>query len=248
MAVRPAPGGHIHATQGARKLWGTDEPPIQLIPDAWQSIPITISHPDFLKDVVYGFNIYTTRPINITTHYGMSIVKLLPQETTLPDIVLGSVPAGINYVDLRLQVNWTKQPSYTRFSPAFSPLRAGVQNDLRGGSALIEIGAGWRRRIHIGLSGTNLVLSRKQSVRNVNENPGWAPGNATHYGNGGPMPGWTYGVQQEGVMAHVIATASAGSGAFRGASNGASLVDPTDYSSTWTGTLFVKPGRHNTSI
>ncbi|MBN9333852.1 hypothetical protein [Devosia sp.] len=250
MPVTPGAGGHIHVNRAGKKLWGTDEPPVQLIPAAWQEIPITISFPDFAKDIAYGFNLFTTPgpPFETTTMYGMSVVKILPQETTLPDIVIGTVPAGINYVDWRVVLNWTKQPSYTRFGPAFSPIRPGYQTDLRGGSGLIEISGVWRRRIHIGLSGTSIVLSRKQSTRNTNEQPGWSPGNATHYPSGGPRPGWTWGVQQEGVLAHFIDKRAGGNNVWRGGSNSASLVDPTDYSSIWTGALLVKPGRQNASI
>jgi hypothetical protein len=223
-----------------------------LIPDTWQSIPITISFPDFSKDIAYGFNLFNSGPpLNTTTMYGMSIVKILPQTTTLPDIVLGSVPSSlINYVDWRVVLSWTKQPSWARMNPVLSEITPGIQTDLRGGSALIEISGCFRRMIHVGLSGTSIVLSRKQSTRNINENPtgGWAPGNSTHFPSGGPRPGWTYGVQQEGSFAYFIDKRAGGNNIWRGASNGASLSDPTDYSSTWTGTLLVKPGRQNASI
>lgn len=252
MPITPAPGGHIHAIRSGRKVWGTDDPPVLLVPDAWQSIPITIEFPDFAKDVAYGFNQWTTTVPPSTSMYGMSIVKILPQTTWLPDIVLGTVPSSlINYVDWRVVLNWTKQPSWARMSPVVSPIIPGIETDLRGGSGLIEISGCFRRMIHVELSGTNIVLSRKQSTRGMNENPspGWAPGNATHYpGSGGPMPGWTYGVQQEGAFSYFIDKRSGGNNVWRGGSNGASLVDPTDYSSIWSGTLLVKPGRQNTSI
>lgn len=249
MGLKPSPDGHLHLMSGSRKVWGTDLPPIQLIPDAWQSIPVTIQFPDFPKDVAYGFNIFTTSPTNITTHYGMSVVKILPQELTLPDITLGTVPSPlINYVDWRVVLNWTKRPSPARGGPVISPVVRGKQTDLRGGSGLIEVSGCFRRMIHIGLVGQSIVLSRRQSTRNIVEAVDWSPGNATHYSNGGPRPGWTYGSQQRGTFAYVIDKRSAGSGVTRSDGNRASLTDPTNYSSTWAGTLLVKPGRANTTI
>lgn len=249
MPVKKAPNGHVHLTEGSRKLWGTDEPPFNLIPDAWTAIPITLSFPDFAKDVAYGFNLFTTSfPVSRTDMYGLSLVKMLPAETWLPDITLGSVPAGINYVDWRVIFNWTQRPSRVLERDVTTPVGLGKETDLRGGSGLLEISGGYRRMMHVGLSGQTIVLSRKQSTRSMTESADWSPGNATHYASGGPRPGWTYGSIREGKFVAFIDRRSGGNNVWRGGSSGASLVDPTNYASTWSGTLLVKPGRYNPSI
>jgi hypothetical protein len=255
MPVVNAPGGHIHLLRNGHKLWGTDEPPVQLIPDAWQEIPITIQFPDFAKSIAYGFNMLSSGPpANVNRQYAISIVKMLPAETTLPDIVLGTVSSPvINYVDWRVLLNWTKKPSLTRMSPAISPVREGKETDLRGGSGLIEIAGTWRRMIHIGLVGQNIVLSRKQSARNINENPGWHPNNNYLHPGGQPIaPNWNWTVSQLGAFVHAIQAVGPirqiDGAAYWGGPLSASISDPTDYSSTWNGTLLVKPGRYNTSI
>lgn len=236
--------------KGGRKRWGTDDPPIQLIPDAWQSIPVTIEFPDFPKDVAYGFNLSNSGPpLNITSMLGISVAKILPQELTLPNIVLGTVPSSlINYVDWRVVLNWSKRPDNCGAWPVMSPVRRGVQTDLRGGSGLLEISAAFRRMIHVGLSGQNIILSRRQSSQDTLESVNWSPGNATHFPSGGPRPGWTWGTSQRGRFVRLIDQRAGGNNVWRGGSNGASLTDPSDHSSRWTGTLLVKPGRYNTSI
>src|SRR5690606_5089325 len=196
MGIRPTPDGHIHLVNPAgRKVWGTDEPPIQLVRGAWQEIPISIEFPDFPKDNAYWLERVevTGPPFPGIYQYAMSFVKMLPQELTLPDIVLGTIPSDkVNYVDWRLFVNWTKRPSSVISLPVSSPVALGKQVDLRGGSALLEYSLAFSRMIHIRLEGTNIVLSRRQSTSH-DQPVNWAPGNATHYSNGGIRPGWTYG-------------------------------------------------------
>ncbi|ODT69045.1 MAG: hypothetical protein ABS75_18515 [Pelagibacterium sp. SCN 63-23] len=249
MGVRPTPEGHIHLINPeGRKVWGTDEPPVQLVRSAWQEIPITIEFPDFPTDVAYFFDRVTEKDAwgEYMAYYGMSVTKILPQELTLPDVILGTVPSDkINYVDWRVVLEWTKKPSSARGWPIMSPIVRGKQADLRGGSAVMEISGGIQRMIHLSIVGQNIVLSRKQSTRGGDWLVNW---------KGNPQTdGWTYGTSPEGLLSHYIGgTVGHPSyylgGAYRGGERSAPLTDPTDYSSTWTGTLFVKPGRINASI
>lgn len=248
MAVRPGPNGHIHLISNAdgRKVWGTDTPPVQLVPDLWQSIPISFSFPDLPKDIAYFWD--RTGSGGYSTGYGMSVAKILPQELTLPNVVLGTLAAPlVNYVDWRIVLNWAKQPSPARGWPVMSPVVRGKQTSLQGGSAILEISGGFKRMIHVGIVGQQIILSRRQSTRNQDEFPhtGWTTSVQTE--------GWTYGTSTLGLLSYridgVVGHASQYlGGAWRGGPRSASLADPTDYSSIWTGTLLMKPGRANTSI
>jgi len=245
MAVFPE-NGQLVVSRGGRRLWTTATPPVSLIPDAWREIPITIEFPDFPKDIAYGFNLLSSQ---VTTQgYGMSVVKMLPQELQLPDITLGTVPAGINYVDWRVRLDWTNRPSPSRAVEAISPVRRGADTDLRGGSGLLEIGGCYRRMIHVGLVGNSIVLQRKQSSNDTQENVNWAAGNQVWNPNDSPRIGWTYGTSIRGSFTSFIEIRASGNNAHRGGRNGASLIDNTNYFSRWAGVLLVKPGRQNPGV
>lgn len=246
MGVRPTPDGHIHLINPAgRKVWGTDEPPVQLVRDAWQEIPISIEFPDFPKDIAYWFQ-RASDGFGGWAYYGTSFVKMLPQELTLPDIVLGQVPSSlVNYVDWRVNLNWAKKPSNVIGLPVSSSVAEGKEVDLRGGSALLEYSMAYCRMVHIRLEGRDIVLSRRQSSSHDDAIGSWRT-NVQDYG-------WTYGISRLGAIVSYRgqSTINRGQylwGAYRNGSNSAPMNDNTDYSSTWTGTLYVKPGRANATI
>ncbi|KKB86476.1 hypothetical protein VW29_02670 [Devosia limi DSM 17137] len=270
MAVFPE-NGHIIVIQGGRKIWGTDTPPINLLMSAQQSIVRTIAFPDFQKDFVYGYNQFREFPAGgpgdpdyYDTGSCVTLSKILPGEYgpsaggiyNLPDQVIGTVPAGMNHIDVRVVLSWTKRPTahdgslVIRGSPVASPLGQGVTAHLQGGSGVLEIAGGWRRAIHVGLSGTDIVLSRFQSSRGGAERTWDAWGGPTRFG-------WSYGSSPDGMVACQLdaKTLSWPEGLpgglnppYRGNSTQCSTTDNSSYSSTWQATFLITPGRYNAGV
>lgn len=250
MAVKRA-GSEIIVERGGIKRFGTDAPPVNLLLSSQITPTVGVNFPEFSKDWVYGYSrenvvVPDFPPVTFYVGYAVIISKILPVEWSASEVI-GAVPAGCNYIDVRAVLSWTKQPSPSAGSPVRSPLNIGGQVHLQGGSAVLEIGNGFRRAIHVGLDGSDIVLTRYQSARNQQPMSYSAWGSPT-------QTGWSYLSSPNGTLQNVIgrATRSSTSVAFvppyRGGPQAASVTGADDHSSQWSMQSIITPGRVNSNI
>lgn len=271
--------GHIIVEDSDNNLkWSSDRPPVNLLPqNSWVTTSATISFPDFSKFVNYAYQRVSPSSGN-PPPWALSgsgdacqtVTMIDPlQEWNGPDIILGSVPTGTNYIDVRVNLSQSKAP-YPFLDQNVIPLIApGQWVHLPGGSGLIEATTIWRRLFTVVLSGTQIILKRKQSTSAIPANAtsryGGIYSNASVNGDAyltsdragwGWMPngssGWQ-GSQRNGHPASLIAIGQFGS------NSGATIPTsgakhPTrerrcstdnsnhDFSSTYSGTITIRPG------
>lgn len=249
--LQPKGNGHIELLDGTRRVWSSDGRPVNLLPEAnWLTVPVTIAFPDFIKRNAYCFAPQSGIFANSSC---ASFSTIIPQEwgpgeaspRTLADQALGTVPAGVNYIDVRVTLARTKAP--TALLGIAVPNQIPTQQTLLpGGTMPAEMTYLWRRLFEIGLDGTQIRLRRWQSVWSGATQLGWSPGNAVYFPNGGKRPGWTHGGGSSsslGHPAHMIQRKAGGNvNKARGEANQCSLSDNSNFSSTWAGTALIRPG------
>lgn len=271
--------GHIRVIDAFGNLkWSSDRPPVNLLPEtSWLTISTSIVFPDFTKFVNYAYQRVSPSSGN-PPPWALSgsgdacqTITMLDelQEWNSGDVAIGSVPAGVNYIDVRVALSQTKAPN-TFLDQSILPLiPSGQWVHLPGGSGLIEATTVWRRLFTVALVGTTIVLRRKQNTSaipvsaaaryggiysngGINGNAfivsdraawGWMPAN---------VAGWQ-GYQRNGHPAALIQV-----GQF-GQNNGASVPTsgakhPTreracstnanvhDFSSSYAATFVIRPG------
>lgn len=238
--------GHIYLENGGYRTWSSDGRPVNLLPIASRiTQPLTVAFPDFTKRNAYALDVYIDPMFGDTTTSCGSWSTIIPQEWSSGNTVLAPLPEGCNFVDVRVTLNRTKNPDIVTVHAPINILPT-QQTFLPGGSALCERAPIWKRAFHIVISGSNIVLWRQQSVYDGPNGINWADGNSQYTSNGGYREGFTYGGgsgAQNGHLAKIIQGKSGGSvNKRRGESNGCSLNDNTDHSSTWTGSVQLWPG------
>jgi len=100
-----------------------------------------------------------------------------PTTRNLPAVALGSIPSGMDYIDVRVRLTRTTTPALMYNSePPVCMLPQGVWITSPGGSFVTEFFLPLARHFDIVRSGTNIILNRYQSVRSAGT--GWdvAPG------------------------------------------------------------------------
>lgn len=276
--VKDLATGHIIVRDASGALkWSSDRPPVNLLPESsWITTGVSIDFPDFSKFVNYAYQRVSPSSGN-PPPWALSgsgdacqtVTMIDPlQEWNGPEIALGSVPAGTNYIDVRVNIGQAKAPN-PFLEQSVQPLIAmGQWVHLPGGSGLIEATTIWRRLFTIALSGTTVVLRRKQNTSNIPDNAtaryGGIYSNASGNGDAyivsdragwGWMPngvaGWQ-GTQRNGHPAALIDIGQFGQNV--GASvptSGAkhptrerrcSTNIPHDFSSSYAGTVVIRPG------
>lgn len=202
---------------GGQTRWSSDFPPVNLLPEsAWLTGSLTVVFPDFSKFINYGYKRYSEQPDledGEWTPSGsgdtcVSITMIEPENQALTSALnIGTIPAGANYIDVRVKLDRTKAPYPFRDQtpPSLIP---NEWISLPGGSCLVEATQVWRRSFDVVLDGQDLQLIRRQSVggesiadvydqfgrrngiyRNINNGPSdpWGSTDASGWGwiNGG---------------------------------------------------------------
>lgn len=262
--------GIISHMDGARTVWRSDAPPAFLLGDnATITASVTIEFPDLVKgNAMYMFYSDVEFPPgnhNIGTA-GQTWCVIRPQEWgpdesggyNLPRQLLGIVPAGCNYLEVTANLTCIKTPTIFEGLPDFRyGFPEGQIVDLDGGFALLERQQyALMRGIGVVQIGTSLYLERYQSVKahadcltDVNGNSigqVWKTGTQSWDGSPTVQWGnlWTDDGDRSGWLAKAMSK-SEGSGNFekmRGGPYAPSTTDITDFSSTWAGTLTIRPG------
>lgn len=237
--------------------------PVHLLPDEHR---ITLSgkqivFPHFRTTFAYGY-IYAVDAVgppvgNIPMDACISAVALPWQEwgpngvgdgtftNDLPQEIIGSVPPGVNYIDVRVVLSRTKAPTNYLTLPVPALLN-GQQVWCEGGSALVEAIGPWRRAFWIGLQGTDIVLRRYQSVNTPHPSQypaSWstAYGWSHHGGAGSDKPNIAHIIQtKQGT--HPGSASPDGHPRRFGRPDACSLADTSDFSSIYTGSVIIRPG------
>lgn len=271
--------GHVIVEDASNNLiWSSDRPPVNLLPESsWITSGLSVAFPDFSKFANYAYQRVSPSSGN-PPPWALSgsgdacqtITMIDPlQEWNGPEITIGTIPSGANYIDVRVNMVQSKAPTTFLDQSVPSLISPGQWVHLPGGSCLIEATTIWRRLFTIALVGTTVVLRRKQTTAAIPANAvaryGGIYSNAGINGNAGIVSdraGWGWvandgagwvGSQRNGHPAALIQV-----GQFS-ANNGASTPTagakhPTrerrcsvntavhDFSSTYSGTIVIRPG------
>lgn len=271
--------GHVIVEDNNGNLkWSSDRPPVNLLPESsWITTTTSIAFPDFSKFVNYAYQRVSPSSGN-PPPWALSgsgdacqtITMIDPlQEWNGPEISLGSVPSGVNYIDVRVNLSQTKAPYQFLDQNTIPLITPGFFVHLPGGSGLIEANTVWRRLFTVALNGTSIVLRRKQNTAAIPTNAvaryGGIYANASGNGDAyivsdragwGWMPnggsGWQ-GTQRNGHPAALIAIGQFGSnpgatvptsGAKHPIRERACSTNNSnhDFSSTYAATIVIRPG------
>lgn len=278
----PSTGDIFVEGSGGQIRWSTGLPPVNLLPEAnWIESSLTVAFPDFSKFINYGHTRWYSPPTwqgpgNTWTPSNsqdtcVSVTMIEPENRVLSAITIGSVPSGVNYIDVRVKLSRSNSPHNFR-DQAVPSLIPNEWVCLPGGSCLVEATEIWRRSFDIVLSGTTVQLIRRQSVVDPGPEPdlpgtlpeenGWLPrsgaganpwGQSSYQGWGWISGGDFAGTYRAGHMSALIEqkppssnpghdTPSYGAKHPR-RSNACSLNNSAhDFSSTFTGQIIVRPG------
>lgn len=156
-------GGHIRMANAAdHEIWSTERRPVMLLPDEFAIVKtgFNIEFPEFQKRFHYGY----ARRNNNAQEMAVSILALRPGTYDFPDIDLGALPAGINYLDVRVNLTRTVNPVPMGVVPIPSELPAGKTCHLPGGACEIEKFLNYNRMFWIEPVGGQAILKRRQTV------------------------------------------------------------------------------------
>lgn len=253
MARVRSSGGNIFLESEDDVVWSSVLQPVNLMSSAKLTKSLSISFPH-----IPGGNFYATGKSSgsgFDQSSCASFQTIYPGEWgptrsgafNLPDILLGTLPTGANMLDVTVNLTQTKQPSpYLGIDePTF--IQEGVPIALRGSSCQLEGFGPVRRMIDIMIIGTGIYLRRYQSILNSGDPDIWLSGNTDEGDLGGFKSGWTYGGNPNAQFAALIEAKGPGGNInkYRNGSNACSVVPTANFSSIWTGTAVIIPGRYN---
>lgn len=246
--------GVMTITKDGRLVFSTASPLMNLVPSAAITVSShAIIFPDLRKGVNYHKYRYTPF-IGPDEGACASFAGIIEQEWgpmesspfTLADEVLGTVPAGTDYLDVMVNLTNTTVSAGWYDLGRFSNVPAGEWVKLEGGSCVVESIPGMRRSFEIVLDGTDVVLRRYQSVTasgTVARTGSFGAGNQTGYvaGTDAPTDASKYAIY--GALIETRGPSASGSDASwaPGGANGCSTTPPS-YASTWTGDILITPG------
>lgn len=232
--------GQIKLTDNSGKLiWATNLAPVNLLPDSSRIITTrTLTWPDFQKGNAYLFD----GQAGSTSACVSFITITSPQTYTSGDILLGTVPSGVNHIFVEVVMTRTKAPSSLIGLPTPANVPEGVVISLDGGSLLVESTGPYRRLLTIHRSGNNVYARLQQTVFAGGPSFSWVPGNQVQNNAGGYRDGWTWGVSPNSFPASQRDAKSSGNiQKWRGGSNQCSLADNTDYSVSYSANITITP-------
>ena len=232
-------GGDIVHTDGSRIVWSTSRQPAVLLPSAAVTLTnFDIAFPDLAKSNAYAFD------LGGGTSACMSMVTISPQQNTYGPTAVATLPASANYFEVTVNLTRIVNPSTYLGEAIPKVIAEGQDVHLDGAAAVLERTGPLARIFWFERSGNTVNLYRKQSVTNAGQRVTWTSGNSIYYPGGGWREGWTHGGDANGWPAYMIETRSTGHIDKKRDStvNRCSLTDPTNYASTWRGTVTITPG------
>ena len=238
-------GGEIYHTEGSDILWSTTRRPVLLLPD--EAVTLTsfdISFPHPTMDNAYALDV-TIDPVfgTITTNCATYIGFIPGEWDSGLSSAIATLPAGANHFEVEVELSRIVEPTAYLGKTFPKSLAEGERTWLNGGSCEVERAGPLIRIFRFERSGNDICLRRKQSIKDIGNQGIWAPGNSQSTGGGGYQEGWTYGSDPRVWMANLIEQKSGGNvNKRRGEVNACSIVDNSNYASTWRGTVIITPG------
>jgi hypothetical protein len=176
-------GGVIVERDDGARVWSSSQPPANLLPEAqWLTLSRAITFPDFTKFCNYAHQRVSNASGGPPWALGgsgdvcqtVTMIEAL-QFWDSGDTVIGSVPAGVNYIDVRVNLAVTKAPYNVRDQDTPPLIAPNQWVFLPGGSCLIESNTIWRRLFTVSLGAVtgatrNVILRAKQSVAALPDN------------------------------------------------------------------------------
>ncbi|KKC39497.1 hypothetical protein WH87_04680 [Devosia epidermidihirudinis] len=274
-----ADNGRIQVIKNDDISFDSDRPSIQLLPDSSKlSISRNVSFPNLLSSPAY-----LQRTYGSAGPYCESWSALMPQEwgpdevntspeiypannwalsgpilRNLPEELIGTVPAGTDYVDVRAKMTRTVVPPvFMQQSPPLVMFKEGDWVGLPGGSCPCEYFPPLARHFDIVLRGTSVYLRRFQSVTNGGQKFGWGESAGNQYGwftSSTPTWGNQYSNSpgRYGIPAVLMQSLGGDINLNRRApwasnSAGSCAVYPVDYTSVYACEFEIHPGRYKAS-
>lgn len=261
--------GRMVITQGGRTAFDTSLPMARLIPSSAISLSgYNIDFPSLYYGVAYRQARQSAVPSD--TFACATWSALIQQEWgpvgagagtfdfNLPDIVLGTVPAGSNYLDCRVRITQTIAPSTIIGLPLGQPWPQGQWVKLEGGSCYIERMLGVSRLFEFIIVGTNVVLRRYQSVTGAGNtspplqrvNPSGGPGPIDFFYPGTNAPTQPGAFAIYGQLIDQLGPSTNDTHRPPGKESGSANNTPCsmntsgiNYASRWSGEIHIVPGQ-----
>lgn len=232
--------GRALIQDGTRTVLDTAAKSFNAVPGAVITInPFTLSYPDFNNKsyrYLWGRGTIPGDAFNRAYEICRSLAKVNQEETTLPNIDLGALPLGTDFLETRVNLTRTITPaaSWGSISPSEPGLYAwpseiiqGQWMQLIGNSMLAERGDNWARLFEIvivsQLDGAGKVIAKRAVLRR-RQTVG------------------ALGFETGQIEAKANVASSASSPQLReGDGNHCSFVNSYNYASTYTGVLEITP-------
>lgn len=162
---------HVENDNG-HTIWSTKTRPLNLLPDEY-SLTYTggVDFPELQKGWLYCHYRSGTDPfrdVSSCTSIGTLVAgEYGPNESgvwNIPDIILGSVPEGVNYIDVRAKLTRTINPDPIMETPLPSILPSNKETFLPGGSCIVESTPRFKKMFSVIIENGKIILRRKVSV------------------------------------------------------------------------------------
>lgn len=264
-------GGYFEHLDGTRIVWRSDAAPAFLLPVAnTLTANLSLPYPDFNK--VHNLMWYgATYNASFNTYsYGNSLFEKInagedwgPGEAGafyLPRTHVGTVPAGCNYIEVAAVFTHTSPapggtqiPGSFNFAPIIDYQKPGKIIQLDGGFAMLEGAQPWRRAMAVVMDPDGTVwVERYQSVADGIDTSAQPikPG-AQVYTGGATGPWNNYFTTDGTATGWISALIGGGSNSVNGMRGGSAQPTPisgwaTDFRSTWSVALTIRPGYAHT--
>lgn len=237
--------GVITHSEGSDIRWSNTRAPAKLLTSEIVLTNFDVAFPDISKSNAYAFDVGSSGPI--TRAACMSIVTAIPQSWDSGAQLVATIPALANYFEVQAYLTRIVEPSQRMGQPIPKVFPESKWVTLNGRGALIERAGPLARIFRFERIGNGIYLRRKQSVTSAGAQFSWNPSNSTTFPGGGQRPGWTHGGNPDGWFFYEVQTKGPSSvlDVNRGQGNQCSLADPTNYASTWRGTVVITAGYLN---
>ncbi|HEV7345789.1 MAG TPA: hypothetical protein VGN60_09195 [Devosia sp.] len=237
--------GEVYQTEGSRIVWSTTRAPALLVPGSVTTLTnFDISFPHPAMDSAYALDVTIDPTFGTTLTNCATWASMVPGEWDSGlSGPIALLPAGVNHFEIEVELSRVVEPSSYAGKSFPKSIAEGQRTWLNGGACELERAGPLIRIFRFERSGNGIYLRRKQSIKDAGNLGIWAPGNSQYTGAGGYQEGWTYTSDPRAWPAHLIETRSGGNvNKRRGEANACSIVDNSNYASTWRGTVIITPG------
>ena len=250
----------LQIIKGTRTAFDTDAPGVRLYPDGELVITTQpIEFPNLWSGYIYTTFAVTSPVTGITTRGCTTYLSPVEQEwgpsepspRNLPDIVLGAVPTGTDYLEVWLNMDHTVEPAPVLGSlPVITMLKKNEEVKLEGGAIQLESYSGIRRMVEFLVVGGNAVMRRTQSTFDGGTNISRATppvssfsANSQYFYSGTNAPNNSGKFAALGAL--IEKKTSKTNNLYPNSSQACSMSTSLSYYSKWEGTIRIVPGSYS---